>query len=340
MDLNKTIDKIRSRIKPVLDLQSFFEVPGEMEKYSIYLDEQGDFKDKNIYSPKYGPRYVKTMKNGHELVYNVNAGTITNDDKLIITSGFNPINEYRSVETDERIICANNWEVLCHHEDGTVTNKDGIKLFLHERERITSRIASKVDFPIIFEREFNKGEITSRDFCKKWLAGKLNHLIDSVRNDKEFQQKQGRFLELSDEFLRWLNDDFTDLDKTKNKFNTIPIKEVIQFFEVLKTHRNKKGKGNFWMTEQDFNIFIKRSFNEETDLVKPKINIGSGDKLAISKLFWLYYDYCQKNDYCQNNNKKPFLDLLKNAFDTTKYDSLLIDNFKYDKSNYIWNIEV
>jgi len=87
-----------------------------------------------------------------------------------------------------------------------------------------------------------------------------------------------------------------------NKFNTMPLTDVKNFFNVLIKKRNPKGK--IWMNQSDFETFIQRSFGLQTELKKPKINIGRGGKYA---------------------------------FETKTFTDLRSDNFKRSKSKYDWD---
>lgn len=123
--------------------------------------------------------------------------------------------------------------------------------------------------------------------------------------------------------------------ETKNTFKSIPIEQVRDHFKLLIEEKNPKKKD--WMTKEAFEVFIKRSFEAQSQLPKPKINIGQGGKYAIVKLFYQFYDYCQNESLTENRSKDPFIDLLKNAFDTKDFDGLTNENFKGDKSKYEWN---
>jgi hypothetical protein len=125
-----------------------------------------------------------------------------------------------------------------------------------------------------------------------------------------------------------------ELCDIENKFNQMPIDQVRYHFKPLIEKENPKGV--IWMSASDFDIFIERSFGMQTDLSKPKINLGHGAKYAIVKLFYGFYDKCQVEFLTQNRNKGPFIELLKKAFDTDIFDDMTNDNFK-EKSNYEWN---
>ena len=119
----------------------------------------------------------------------------------------------------------------------------------------------------------------------------------------------------------------------ENKFNTLDIEKVIKHFKPLTT---KKIKDDPWMTDEDFDIFIRRSFCEEENLSKPKIKIGHGKKYAVVTLFYKFYEFCDSENYTENNKKEPYLSLLKGAFETTTFDNVILSNFKV-KSKYSWN---
>jgi hypothetical protein len=122
----------------------------------------------------------------------------------------------------------------------------------------------------------------------------------------------------------------------ENKFNQMPIEEVRSHFLPLIQKKNRKGI--IWMSASDFDIFIKRSFGMQTDLSPPKINLVYGAKYAIVKLFYGFYEKCQNDDLTQNRKKDPFIELLKNAFDTKVFDDLINSNFKTRHSkSYEWD---
>lgn len=116
----------------------------------------------------------------------------------------------------------------------------------------------------------------------------------------------------------------------KNNFNQMPIEEVRSHFKPLIEINNPKGV--IWMTNEDFDIFIRRSFGKDESLEKPKINLGHGAKMALVKLFYQFYDKCQNEYLTQDRKKDFFLDLLKNAFNTDIFNNLDNSNFKSKKS--------
>lgn len=124
-------------------------------------------------------------------------------------------------------------------------------------------------------------------------------------------------------------------EEIKNTFYSMPFDQIKDHFKPLIEKKNPKGI--IWMTNEAFDVFLKRSFEEKINLSKPKINIGFGGKYAIVKLFYQFYNHCQNESLTENRSKNPFIELLKNAFDTKDFDDLTNENFKGDKSDFDWN---
>lgn len=119
------------------------------------------------------------------------------------------------------------------------------------------------------------------------------------------------------------------------KFNTMPIEQVRSFFEPLIKTKNRDGQ--FWMTQENFEIFLRRSFLEE-ELPKPQINIGRAGKGAVMKLFFEYYEFCITELISENNSKDRFIPLLKNAFKTELFDDLTNNSFQKRDSKHNWRM--
>jgi hypothetical protein len=149
---------------------------------------------------------------------------------------------------------------------------------------------------------------------------KLRKLIDSKIGNDSFIPEEN-LLNLIDEV-------------PQNKFNSLRFEEVRNHFKPLFEKKNPSGQN--WMKDEDFEIFLKRSFGLQTELPKPKINFGSTGKFAVVKLFYLFYEKCLNEDITQNRKKDPFVKLLKEAFDTDSFNKLSNDNFKKDKNQYEW----
>lgn len=124
-------------------------------------------------------------------------------------------------------------------------------------------------------------------------------------------------------------------EKIENHFNamTVPLAVVIDLFQPLIQDTNSEGE--VWMTHENFEFFIRRSFGHELQNPKPKIKLGRKGVYAIVKLFYLFYSYCFEEDYLENKSVDPFVELLKNAFDTSKF-AKIGENFKGSKSQYEW----
>lgn len=116
-------------------------------------------------------------------------------------------------------------------------------------------------------------------------------------------------------------------------FNRMPKDQVRLFFTPLIEIENNKG--DKWMSPESFEIFLRRSFNEEISLQRPEINLGKGAKGAIIKLFYEFYSHCIEKNHSSKREKKPYVNLLKNAFNTGIFDNLDDDSFN-GKAQWDW----
>jgi hypothetical protein len=116
-------------------------------------------------------------------------------------------------------------------------------------------------------------------------------------------------------------------------FNRMPIDQVRLFFTPLIETENKNGDN--WMEPEDFEIFIRRSFAKEESLSKPDINLGKGTKGAIIELFYQFYRHCVDKNHISRRDKKPFVKLLRDAFNTGIFNNLDDDSFN-DKAKWGW----
>jgi hypothetical protein len=144
-------------------------------------------------------------------------------------------------------------------------------------------------------------------------------------------------LKIDDAITGTKNPDVQDKDSQKpvfeNKINRMPIDQVRIFFTPLIETKNKNGDN--WMEPEAFEIFIRRSFLEETSLSKPEINLGKGTKGAIVKLFYKFYWHCIGENHTSRREKKPYVKLLRNAFNTGIFDNLNDDSFT-EKAIWDW----
>jgi hypothetical protein len=122
--------------------------------------------------------------------------------------------------------------------------------------------------------------------------------------------------------------------KFENKFNDTPIELVIDHFKQLVETKNKSNE--YWMTKEDFEIFIRRSFGLEKDLPKPEIKIGVTGKGKVIKLFYLFYSGSFEYGYSENNQKGLFVTLLKDAFYTDIFDNLTEKKLESRISKWPW----
>jgi hypothetical protein len=120
-----------------------------------------------------------------------------------------------------------------------------------------------------------------------------------------------------------------------NRFNSMPIEQVRSFFEPLIKTKNRDME--FWMTEENFDIFLRRSFGKE-EFPKPQIKIGRAGKGAVMKLFFEFYEECLIESISENNSKAMFIPLLRDAFDTDIYNNLKETSFQKRDSKHNWRM--
>lgn len=164
----------------------------------------------------------------------------------------------------------------------------------------------------LYENEFRKWNSHHEGYISP-----LQIVIDEIRAKKPNEPKQEN-----------------KSSQIENKFNQMPMNEVRSHFLPLIEKENPSGQ--IWMKKEDFEIFLRRSFGGETNLHKPKINIGNRGKYAVVKLFFLFYQKCINENLQENRKKDPFIKLLQNSFNGTIFDDLTSHNFKVDKSSYEW----
>lgn len=119
----------------------------------------------------------------------------------------------------------------------------------------------------------------------------------------------------------------------ENNFNRMPIDQVRLFFTPLLETENNSGKK--WMAPESFDIFLRRSFVKEKSLQRPEINLGKGTKGAIVKLFYQFYSHCIEKNHSSKREKKPYVNLLMDAFNTGIFDNLNDDSFN-GKADWDW----
>jgi hypothetical protein len=192
--------------------------------------------------------------------------------------------------------------------------------------------------------------ITFEEYIQKYClkdnsSGNQTDVANST--DQEFSTETSQNSTESENHAELITKDFGTNQTSENKevpnwedyknhfLPTMKVQEVVDFFSVLK--KPFKGKGKPFLTEEQFNDFIKRSFCGEVNTPKPKIFLPQRSKLAVEKLFFIYYDRC-RSEVSYSKSKLEYLDLLKTAFDTLAFSNSDEKNFRINKSTYDWEI--
>jgi hypothetical protein len=207
-----------------------------------------------------------------------------------------------------------------------------------ESKKVVLRNVEDFGFPI--------SALTRYEPLRPFASNFSGHISKAVLNDLgqilalyKFEQTAKRVNKLLDrKLLEAEKKSKTDQEtEIKNTFNSMPIEEVREHFRPLTEKKNRISGGEIWMTKEDFEIFLRRSFGGESNLPKPKIKIGSKGKYAVVKLFHSFYEKTLDHPYNGPREIDPVFNLLKNAFETSIYDNERKDNFKNDKSKYSWS---
>ena len=162
------------------------------------------------------------------------------------------------------------------------------------------------------------------------LDGNYSNNLKSLEKISENHLKEN--LKIDDANTDTKNLDVQNIDSPKI-INRMPIDQIRLFFTPLIETENKNGDN--WMEPEDFEIFIRRSFAKEESLSKPDINLGKGTKGAIIELFYQFYCHCVYENHISRRDKKPFVKLLRDAFNTGIFNNLDDDSFN-DKAKWGW----
>ncbi len=173
--------------------------PDRVIKTPVTDDEIGRTVDCNIYHPKYGYKgKIVTRKKG-VLSYSRAEYKISYTDPV----------------TGNTILCQHDLQLLCCEEDGTFTNKDGIKMrFIDLVEHQTRLAEKKNDFEEIYKREIEtkglEGKEFSDDVFKDELINYLGKLIVDCKKVAAYDEVNagGSYIEIlsvADRFKNWLN---------------------------------------------------------------------------------------------------------------------------------------
>ena len=162
------------------------------------------------------------------------------------------------------------------------------------------------------------------------LDGDYSNNLKSLEKISENHLKEN--LKIDDANTDTKNLDVQNIDSPKIIIR-MPIDQVRLFFTTLIETENKNGDN--WMEPEDFEIFIRRSFTKEESLSKPDINLGKGTKGAIIELFYQFYCHCVHENHISRRDKKPFVKLLRDAFNTGIFNNLNNDSFN-DKAKWDW----
>lgn len=201
--IESIIEDLAPLWKKKFALPDFFSVkaPERVYKDAYIINENNHLIDCNIYHPKYGYPGKITQSSSKRLIYI-------------------PVNRiwkeyYTDPATGENIFCENYFPILCISEDGTLTNKDGEKVFRKDSVLSQTRLAeNEKDFEEIYQREIEAKGLQGKEFSgevfKNELIAHLEKLITDYKEVTKYDEVNagGSYIEtlsIADKFKNWIN---------------------------------------------------------------------------------------------------------------------------------------
>lgn len=184
------------------ELATFFEVTTpDATEFELWHDMDGESIDCNIYHPKYGYE-------GHMA-----------DSYRFVSTSYNPT-AYQDPKTGRWIWCKDHLPLLCQHEDGTFTNKDGQQvvkktLVWSNQKRLATN--SSVDFKEIFERESIKKGVPPTDILSRELTDHVQKMLQVYKDGVSYANRDIHLVSLAEGFIEFLN---TPLAYASRRINT------------------------------------------------------------------------------------------------------------------------
>jgi len=112
----------------------------------------------------------------------------------------------------------------------------------------------------------------------------------------------------------------------ENKFcKNMPMDFPIEHFARLTTN-NSGGDDNPYLTDDQFEAFIRRAFLKEKGIEKQTLNVGRGEKGHIVGAFYQFYQQSANHD-SSHYKKAPYIRVLRDNFTNWTFDQ--ITNFRY-----------
>lgn len=116
--------------------------------------------------------------------------------------------------------------------------------------------------------------------------------------------------ECLDHFEKQIDDDFSELRKTKNKFNEMPIAVLIDLFKVLL--KTAIGQSKPIISKSDFNRFIKSICENKLLDTAIEVNLSRKDLSTIRRQFYEFYCVSRANYDIKQIKKREYLKFIEN----------------------------
>lgn len=212
--------------------------------------------------------------------------------------------------------------------------------------RQTNELISKID---LYELA-KKGIISSDnvkevefDFSHKKYTLEINRIANKYETGElEYVETLEKWLAASEKHFEYLKKYLSEPRPNTIQIDTPPIETKLwrcvpvsiakEHFRVFYTNNSKNEKP--FLTETQYNNFIKRAFENDTNIEKQTFNFSSGEKGFVIKRFYEFFDLSMT--YGEKSDKQPYIDLVMNNFTNWNKESEVKSFMKPDKSKRNW----
>lgn len=245
------LDFTKGPLKDLMDagkLHDFLLVKAPDIKGTSYHDENDEPVDCNIYHPKYG-------YDGH--VADKYQFTITN---------YNP-KVYTDPRSGKTVWCRNRLEILCIHEGGILTNKDGERIIIAHLSFPQQKLATPADFKEIYDRELERKGLIDKPYNQKVfndsLGKHVQELVELHEQKTTYENRELGWIELAKEFQQYL------IDSSKKKEHTSVNSAFLNNVKDSKPYRYFERKK---LIEDEFLTLNAEWLNRQTRRFEAHIN--------------------------------------------------------------------
>jgi len=165
---------------------------------------------------------------------------------------------------------------------------------------------------------------------------------ESYYNKKKEYYKEKHFVE-KEQSIKPGKEDDNNGDDIKNSYEnytnvfrkSMPISIAVNHFKIFTEKNSKNGK--LFLTDKQFDIFIKKAFCGVSDLPILKLNKGSREKSLIINVFYDFYNFSYNNYYDIIQARDKYIRLLTDNFEGWQFEDVK-SNFSKSPKKTIYQL--